>query len=389
MSPLQDRQDAYAERLTARLAASVAAAGRAVSGAATARVCQVARMAYQASVEVPGAWLVLDYGAVEAEYAAIRRGAALIEWAQWGVLEVVGAESTPFLDRLLTNALKPVAVGACTQTFLTNRKGRIEADVVAFRRGDGWWLQMDVACLTYVRGILEQLHFGEAVEFRERGELVSVGVHGAASTAALQSHGIIDGSGGSSNAATAAVRRDWLGSTGWELILPHEAYAQLWDAGVVDADRLRPAGWSAANTARVEAGSPMFAIDFSTENLPAETSLLESHVSFTKGCYPGQEVVARMHHLGAPKQRVVGLRCGAVLPEAGDEIRSVGAAVDAAPIGVVTSSTVSPMLGGGAIALAMVRSAHAADGAAVQVRVDGGNCAATVAPRCALPGGHA
>ncbi len=345
-------------------------------------------MAYQASVESPGTWLVLDYGAVEAEYAAIRRGAALIEWSQWGILEVAGPDSTSFLDRLVTNALKPVACGEFTQAFITNRKGRIEADVVALRRPDGWWLQMDIACVAHVHQLLGQLHFGEAVEIRERGDLASIGVHGAAATSALQALGIIDGPGAAIAGHTCAIRRGWLGSVGWELVLPIDSCVSLWDAGVVDTDRLRPAGWSAANTARVEAGNPMFAIDFSTENLPAETSLLESHVSFTKGCYPGQEVVARMHHLGAPKQRLVGLRCGATLPEAGDEVHRAEAA-DTPAIGVVTSSTVSPMLGGQAIALAMVRSAHAAEGAAVCVRVDGSNCAASVAPRCALPGGSA
>ncbi|MDA0803880.1 MAG: hypothetical protein O2819_09065 [Planctomycetota bacterium] len=394
-SPLQDRQDAYAERLTSRLAATVAAAGRTEQGGATARVCQVARVAYQAALDVPGAWLVLDYGAAEAEYAAIRRGAALIEWAQWGILEVSGSDATAFLDRLVTNAMNPVQVGVCAQTFITNRKGRIESDVVAIRREHGWWLQMDIACIGHVQSMLAQLHFGEAVEIRGRDDLVSVGVHGAGSTAALQSLGVIDSGGRANSDAAAAMRRDWLGSVGWELVMPAGDVGALWDRGVTAEDRLRPAGWSAANTARVEAGSPMFAIDFSTANLPAETSLLESRVSFTKGCYPGQEVVARMQHLGAPKQKLVGLRCGSTLPEAGDELRPADGAPEggtdpataAAPIGIVTSSSVSPMRGGEAIALAMVRSAHTAEGTALVFQADRGNHEVTVAPMCALPGG--
>ncbi|MBL8765625.1 MAG: hypothetical protein JNM07_15400, partial [Phycisphaerae bacterium] len=72
--------------------------------------------------------------------------------------------------------------------------------------------------------------------------------------------------------------------------------------------RMRPAGWHAYNIARIEAGTPLFNIDFGPNSLPAETGVLDDRVSFTKGCYLGQEVVARMKSLGHPKQTLVGLR---------------------------------------------------------------------------------
>ena len=119
----------------------------------------------------------------------------------------------------------------------------------------------------------------------------------------------------------------------------------------------RPIGWAAFNAARVEAGRPVFGIDFDgaplssaapgskedsgSGSLPAETGLFDRAVSITKGCYLGQEIVARMHARGQVARRVVGIRMeGDALPIAGAQIMDE----DSNTVGVVTSSTVSPIL---------------------------------------------
>lgn len=335
-------------------------------------------------MDVPGAWMVLDYGAVEAEYASLRRGAGLVEWAQWGIVEVSGADATALLDRLTTNALAPVAVGGWVATFLTNRKGRIEADIIAVRTGTSWLLQLDVACVPQLLSRLEQVHFGEDVAFRERSDRVSLGVHGPRAAALLAEHAEVFG------AEDVKLDRPWLGSPGVELIVGSSTACALWDACVsAEPSGVRAVGWSAANIARLEAGAPLFAIDFATENLPAETGMLDTRVSFTKGCYPGQEVVARMKHLGAPKQVLVGLRGRTNVPQAGDEVREVGAAAEAPGIGAVTSSALSPMRGGEPIAFAMVKTSKARDGAVVEVMTEEGRESMTIGPLCSLPGGAA
>lgn len=125
------------------------------------------------------------------------------------------------------------------------------------------------------------------------------------------------------------TRADTTGVAGLELAMPAESAQVVWDrlteVGQIPSDsdihdlpdtpaakiKLRPAGWLAYNTARIEAGTPLFLIDFDTESLPGETGLLDSRVSFTKGCYLGQEIVARMFNLGAPKRRIVALKPGA------------------------------------------------------------------------------
>jgi folate-binding Fe-S cluster repair protein YgfZ len=102
---------------------------------------------------------------------------------------------------------------------------------------------------------------------------------------------------------------------------------------------------------------------------------MDSRVSFTKGCYLGQEIVARMHARGHPKQKLIGFSLDATgfdqpLPAAGSAIRDAAQAV----IGSVTSSTYSPMRGSQRIGLCMVKYQHATDGATVMIDAEGTPC---------------
>jgi folate-binding protein YgfZ len=119
---------------------------------------------------------------------------------------------------------------------------------------------------------------------------------------------------------------------------------------------LRPVGWAAFNTARIEAGRAFFGIDFDENFVPAETgSLLSRAVSFTKGCYPGQEIVARMHARGQVAKQIAGFRMDSdALPIAGAQVLDDQSNV----IGAVTSSTISPVLSNAAIGLAILKRPH-------------------------------
>src|SRR5690606_7440135 len=135
------------------------------------------------------------------------------------------------------------------------------------------------------------------------------------------------------------------------------------------------AGWHAYNVARIEAGWPIYMLDFGPDSLPHETGVLHDRVSFTKGCYLGQEVVARMQSLGKPKQRLVGLRIDA--PPTGPDAVTA-AAVLAGPdpssevVGAVTSAAISPMLGSAPVAFAMVKYKHTTPGTTLHLLVEGG-----------------
>jgi folate-binding protein YgfZ len=140
-----------------------------------------------------------------------------------------------------------------------------------------------------------------------------------------------------------------------------------------------PAGWAAFNTARIEAGRPLFGIDFDQTVLPAETGLLDRAVSFTKGCYLGQEIVARMASRGQVARRIAAFRMdGPELPVAGAPINDEAGQV----VGIVTSSTASPLLSGAAIGLAMLRRTCSDIGSVVHVAAQGAFRPARVVEAC-------
>ena len=185
--------------------------------------------------------------------------------------------------------------------------------------------------------------------------LAAVAGDGAAERvgAAAGTHHAVEAEG----ARLTAYRWDLGGVLGVRLIVPDEGLVAVHRAlleaagyepgGTTDAEaaerrraslRGRPVGWSAFNTVRVEGGVPLYHVDFGPDSLPAETGLLDEAVSFTKGCYLGQEVVARMKSLGHPKKLLVGLRVeGDAVPMAGSQVVEPGDKQKV--IGGVTSST--------------------------------------------------
>jgi folate-binding protein YgfZ len=247
--------------------------------------------------------------------------------------------------------------------------------------------------------------FTEEVEIRNASdEFHHIGVHGKLAREALAAAANADAFDPAIGAANVlridgvdvvVARRDLTGEIGYELIMPREKATGVWEFllaadHVVGGDRrrVRPIGWHAFNVARIEAGTPLFHIDFGSNNLPHETgALLKQRVSFTKGCYLGQEVVARMQSRGHSKATLVGLRMREDrLPVAGDQV--FGRNDDGSmgePIGAVTSSTLSPMLGAAPIALAMIRASQARDGATVLVNAEGAQAQATVGPMTFWP----
>jgi folate-binding protein YgfZ len=332
---------------------------------------------------------------VELEYAALRRGAAVVDANHRGTLVVHGPERRSFLNRMVTAELKDLEPGVARRGFWLNRKGRIEADLLLAEVGDRIVADLDIHQAAAAAASLSNYLISEecsvADESHRFHRLWLLGPLAAeALGAAIGPSAAVPPPGGAASlqiggAACVAIASDLLGERGFEIAMPREAAAAVWDA-LVDAPlpggrRVRPAGWQAFNVARIEAGTPLFNIDFGTDAIPNETGILRERVSFTKGCYLGQEVVARLEHLGRPKRMLVGLRVrGDALPIAGGQVFSKAGDGLGEVVGTITSSTVSPMLGAAPIALAMVRIAEAAAGTVVLVHADGIEAEAEVGP---------
>jgi folate-binding protein YgfZ len=325
-------------------------------------------------------------GPVELEYASLRRGCGIMPTPHRATLRVSGPDALAVVDGVVTNAVKdlvPGESGAARRAFLLDRKGRIRADLLVAATPDGLLVDTDVTqgdLAEYLdRYVFTEDVTIEAIDGAVRRVLLSG--PGACAVAGIE---LEDGGCGRVTIAGAEVdviRSDQIGAPGLHLVIPADAAVAVVEhlLAVDIGAPVRPVGWHAWNIARIEGGTPLFNIDFTTQSLPNETSCLESHVSFRKGCYPGQEVVARVHNLGKPKQSIVGLQIeGEGLPVAGAALLPVGADEDTAPLGMMTSSAVSPMLGSRPVGLGTVRSGSVEPGTKVVVWTEAGEFEVTI-----------
>lgn len=366
--------------------------------------------------------VVETFGEIEGEYAAIRKGCVLIDLPHRGTLRVSGADRLEFLNRMVTQELKGLRPFHSRDALWLNRKGRVDADLRLTELPDQMLVDVDLLAAAGAATTLGQFVFSENVEIADVTESWHrLGLHGPTALALLRAVSEpVEGPPLSDLSADQATivrvaghrvvvdRRDTTGEVGLELSIElagaAAVYHQLLERGLDDTNgatnghapaafRLRAAGWHAYNIARIEAGTPLFNIDFGTHSLPAETGVLDRRVSFTKGCYLGQEVVARMRSLGHPKQVLVALRVtppNAMAPAEGsgrapDTQPMTGSIVATpgdppTPVGAVTSSTRSPMLGDAACCFAQVRWGNHEPGTTLLVDSDAGTLPAVVQP---------
>ena len=323
----------------------------------------------------PACLLVADYGELEAEYAAIRRGTAIFDRLDRGLIEMRGPDAADLISRLLTNAV-PVE-GGSVRGFLLARNGRILSDLQVVVEDDLVLLDLDRTDVAKLIEHLESFVFAEDVqitdvtESRQRIELHGPDVF-KTFTAAFPDNP-------PRHWSLEVADRTPCGVPGIAVDVDVKDADEVWEKlNLTIASGARPPraiGWHAYNIARIEYGSPMFHIDYGPDALPQETGLLDERVSFTKGCYPGQEVVARMHSRGKSKRMLVGFRLqGPDLPIAGSQVFECDendATGIGQQVGVVTSSTYAPMLGAAPVAFISARTPRTVSGTVLRVVADG------------------
>jgi tRNA-modifying protein YgfZ len=325
----------------------------------------------------PDGSVVGQCDAVELEYAAIRKSVALMDGAHRGLLRLTGRDRLDFLHRLVTQDCKGMTPGEVQRAFVLDAKGRILADLLLIHGDTQTLIDTDVHQAAGVAQELKRLLFGEDVRIEDLSESFHrISLHGPAAGEVL---------GWWRDAAPPEAldsRYDETGEGAVHIWAPAGSLARFADRAesLAEVFKLRFIGWMAWNIARIEAGRPVFNVDFGPDNLPHEAGpeIVGEAVSFTKGCYRGQEIVARMHSRGHPARRIIGFRVeGQSLPVAGVPVLA-GEAADAPVIGAVTSSTLSPMLGAVPIGFAMVKWGHHEVGQKVYIPAEGRNVPATV-----------
>ncbi|MGB0766686.1 MAG: YgfZ/GcvT domain-containing protein [Phycisphaeraceae bacterium] len=356
-----------------------------------------------------------SFGSFETEYAAIRRHVGILHLPQTGLIQLKGDDVKPFLHNMLSQDINPMTGGQTKRTFLLDAEGHVLADGHVHLGDASTWLEIDRFDIASTIKLLDSRLFAEDVTLENisesRAAFALFGPASAKLLASVADHTVngmtpddvvarpntthvltID------NQPVSVCRRDLGQTLGLRLFVPAEhakaIHQRLLDAAgyesdqVPDADfaerrrdslRGRPVGWLAYNTARIESGQALYHIDFGPDSLPAEAGeqAFNDAVSLTKGCWLGQEAVARMHNLSHPKRLLVGLKLDAdVLPVAGSQVfehdeDKRAKAPRGGQVGGITSSTLSPLLGRAGLAFAVMKWGRHKPGTKVAVPVAG------------------
>lgn len=290
---------------------------------------------------------------------AVRERVGLLDRSERGKLALTGADAKSFLQGQLTNDVEALTPGTgCYAAFLT-AKGKMRGDVRVLDTGDELLLDCERVALQALFSTIRRFSIGYRVELHrrtlERGLLSLVGPHARAvlgdAAAALgadehaHAEAVVDG------VPVRLVATD----VGVDLIVEAEQAERL-TAALIERGA-RPVAEDAVEALRVERGRPRFGVDIDETTIPQEAGLNERAVSFTKGCYVGQETVARLYYKGRPNRHLRGLRLSAPVAP-GTELR-----LDDRVVGRLGTVARSPHHG--VIALALVRR-EAAPGAAVR-----------------------
>jgi len=260
-------------------------------------------------------------------YAALREDAAFVDRSDRKLLRLTGKDPIGMLNAVLTNDV-PTHEDRGIYAMLLDPKGRIQTDLRVVKAGDETLIDTEPEGAEAAKEILTRYARFSRVKLEELSDWEVLGLYGPRATRLLGNPDLAEHQatrveiGGASVLVVGVA----VPVSGYDLIGPPEALAaareHLIETGATSA------GTDAYETARIEAGVPRFGADITPENFPGESeNSLERAVSFGKGCYPGQETVARMRYRGSPNKKLYRfeLEPGSMEPpEADDEILQDG-----------------------------------------------------------------
>jgi folate-binding protein YgfZ len=310
--------------------------------------------ALQAHGEALGAKRVGEYrGATSAacfsdpqqEFRILRHDCGVYDLGYREKISLTGADRTRWLNGMVTNNVRDLAVGHGVYAFLLNPQGHILADLYAYNRGESVLVDTDADQVEKMIATFDHYIIMDDVVITRLGEaMTSLGVAGPRSRAVLQASGIQIPDMQPLEVATpkcecdcgclecSVVRGEDPGRESYEIwVSPHEVL-KVWQALI--AAGAKPVGWQALEVDRIVSGIPRYGVDLREHDLPQETGQ-DRALNFSKGCYVGQEIVERIRSRGAVHRTFSGfLIDGAVERSAGTKIVS-----GEKEVGEITSAT--------------------------------------------------
>ncbi len=283
---------------------------------------------------------------LDGQYRALREEAAFTRLNR-GVIVVTGADGAEYLQGQLTNDIEAIAVGAGAYSALLDRKGRMQSDMRVLRPADDEiWIDVEPEATAAVERHLTMYSVGRDVAIENQSAGWTTFVLGGPALGERTGLAPLAGEHVHANVtldgvAAVSVRT----RLGLDLRVAIGAADAL--AAVLSARDVAPVDEAALEIARVESGIPRFGREMTNDTIPQEAGINERAVSFTKGCYIGQETVARLHYKGKPNRHLRGLALSAPVA-AGDVVQN-----EDRELGAIGTAVLSPGLG--PIALAILR----------------------------------
>lgn len=341
-------------------------------------------------VEVNGTSVPEKYTSLEEEYSAARRYAVFFDLSHFGKLRITGKDAMDLLNRISTNDLNGMRPGMGKQTFLTTEKGRVVDLCTVYVQQGSILLLTSPGNSENVRKWIEKFVISEDVKVEdvtssfpmffvagaEAASFLKHVTHSSHRTlldlSKMPRHNFIRTFLGSHDVFLA--RTSMALSDGYIILVNRDDEEAIWNLLLDNSKTLgaMPAGLEAFEELRVENGTPLYPHELNENVNPLELNILDT-ISDRKGCYVGQEVIARLQTYEKVRRRLAGLVASSKMPRGakvfGLEQSSVGAEAE---IGFITSSVKSPGLGK-EIALSYISMHQLIPGAKYLVKVGGKN----------------
>ncbi|MEM1244972.1 MAG: hypothetical protein AAGK22_01310 [Acidobacteriota bacterium] len=282
--------------------------------------------------------VVAHYGSPDEELAVATDRAVIADVSDRARLELVGEDRVRFLAGLVTCDVASLEPGTGCYGYFTSPKGRVMADVTVLSLADRLWLELPRGTAQSLREHLEKYVVADRVEVRSIDDVLLFRVVGAGLADWLEARGIDRLEGAFAHHAVELEGTDvHVSSTPLEGRPAVSLWISSGIAGPVLDDLLATglelAGQDCLETLRAAAGVPRFGVDFQDSNLPQEVRV-DSAISYEKGCYLGQEIVARLHYRGKPARELRRVRGEGSTPSTSEEL---ALSLDGTPAGAITS----------------------------------------------------
>jgi folate-binding protein YgfZ len=305
------------------------------------------------------------------QYNAAHNSAVLLDRSSQGTIALTGGDRAAFLHALLTNDIARLTKGGGVYAAYLTPQGRMISDMRVIETGNRMLLNVERDVAPSLAERFDKLIFSEDVQAKDiTGDLTLIGVYGPSAARMIQQATAISVAAlanqydNITSESISIVRESGFGVPGYDVYVPRadaeDLRSKMIEAGAVEASE------ETGEALRIEAGRPRFGIDMNTDTIPLEAGLEDRAISFTKGCYVGQEVIIRVMHRGHGRvaRRLVSL----VLPSGAVPVRGDKIQFGDRIVGEITSATASPRLGT-PLALGYVQRDYAAP--ATELTVNG------------------